>query len=183
MPGPAGRLTSCLSSSLAFLHTSYFFPSFDLFPFPPFATLPSISSPFNPTHLPFLIPSYPPQLPLYPPPPPLALPYAASPPSLLSRSHGLFCSQGFVFPSCYVLLGKWAPPLERGRFTAFVIGGKTKRRSHYLLMRVPSCILDSSLTMESGFIRGSSIYITYAYNEVSEGRLQRPVLIQRFSNT
>lgn len=32
--------------------------------------------------------------------------------------------QGFVFPSCYVLLGKWAPPLERGRFTAFVIGAQ-----------------------------------------------------------
>lgn len=54
---------------------------------------------------------------------PVAAIYGDWPAVAVARAASGLC-QGFVFPSCYVLLGKWAPPLERGRFTAFVIGAQ-----------------------------------------------------------
>ncbi|XP_052132104.1 putative inorganic phosphate cotransporter [Frankliniella occidentalis] len=54
---------------------------------------------------------------------PVAAMYGDWPAVAVTRAASGLC-QGFVFPSCYVLLGKWAPPLERGRFTAFVIGAQ-----------------------------------------------------------
>ncbi|XP_034255015.1 putative inorganic phosphate cotransporter isoform X2 [Thrips palmi] len=54
---------------------------------------------------------------------PVAAIFGDWPAVAVTRAASGLC-QGFVFPACYVLLGKWAPPLERGRFTAFVIGAQ-----------------------------------------------------------
>lgn len=35
--------------------------------------------------------------------------------------------QGFFYPSTHAVLGKWAPPSERGRLSTYIYAGKIKQ--------------------------------------------------------